>query len=246
MDALRQQTLLRRIVERCAFDATRDRARPTPIVVFDLDGTLFDNRPRTRVILGELAEAWRESRPEEARRLGRLRHEEMAYLLADTLHRVGVTDREHVAEAQAFWKDRFFADGHLHHDVPLPGAVDFARACYDAGAILVYLTGRDLPLMGIGSFKSLRDSGFPIGVPGTELVLKPDAAMADEAFKRLEAPKLARIGSIVAAFDNEPGNCNTILAQNPDCESVLVDTQHLPGAPPLDPRVHVIADFRRA
>jgi hypothetical protein len=69
--------------------------------------------------------------------------------------------------------------------------------------------------------------------------------MADEAFKRLEAPKLARVGAIVASFDNEPGNCNTILAQNPECESVLVDTQHLPGAPPLDPKVHVIPDFRR-
>ena len=170
----------------------------------------------------------------------------MAYLVSETLERLGVTDAERVAEAQAFWRDRFFSDGHLQHDVPLPGAVDFARACYDAGAILVYLTGRDLPAMGIGSFRSLRDSGFPIGVPGTELVLKPDAAMPDEAFKRLEAPKLARVGAIVASFDNEPANCNTILAQNPECESVLVDTQHLPGAPPLDPGVHVIADFRRA
>ena len=170
----------------------------------------------------------------------------MAYLLTETLDRLGVTDAERVAEAQAFWKERFFADHHLHHDVPLPGAVDFARACYDAGAILVYLTGRDLPLMGIGSFRSLRDHGFPIGVPGTELVLKPDAAMADEAFKRMEAPKLARVGAIIASFDNEPVNCNTILAQNPACESILIDTQHLPGAPPLDPGVHVVADFRRA
>ena len=52
--------------------------------------------------------------------------------------------------------------------------------------------------MGIGTFRSLRDIGFPIGVPGTELVFKPDAAMPDEAFKRLEAPKLARVGAIVA------------------------------------------------
>jgi hypothetical protein len=246
MNAPRQHALLNRIVERCRFDASRDRAKPTPLVVFDLDGTLFDNRPRTRVILGELAAEWRQSRPDQASRLSRLRQEEMAYLLGDTLARVGVTDEAHVAEALQFWKDRFFADEHLRHDVPLPGAVDFARACYDAGAILIYLTGRDLPLMGLGSFKSLRDCGFPIGVPGTELVLKPDAAMPDEAFKRLEAPKLARIGTIVASFDNEPGNCNTILAQNPQCESVLVDTQHLPGAPPLDAGVHVIADFRRA
>jgi hypothetical protein len=246
LDVSRQRTLLQGIVERCRFDPASDRAKPTPVVVFDLDGTLFDNRPRTRVILNELAEAWRSAHPELAKRIVRLREDEMAYLLTDTLERLGVTDVERVAEAQAFWRDRFFADGHLHHDVPLAGAVEFARDCYEAGAILVYLTGRDLPLMGIGSFRSLRDHGFPIGVPGTELVLKPDAAMADEAFKRLEAPKLARVGAIVASFDNEPGNCNTILAQNPECASVLVDTQHLPGAPLPDPKVHVIADFRRA
>jgi hypothetical protein len=246
IEVSRQHALLARVVGRCAFDPGHDRSRPTPVVVFDLDGTLFDNRPRTRVILGELADSWRKTHPDLATRLGELRQEEMAYLLSDTLARIGVNDAARVDEAQAFWKARFFADEHLRHDEPLPGAVDFAKACYAAGAILVYLTGRDLPLMGIGSFRSLRDHGFPIGVPGTELVLKPDAAMADETFKRFEAPKLARVGSIVASFDNEPANCNTLLAQNPGCDSVLVDTQHLPGAPPLDPGVHVIADFRRA
>jgi hypothetical protein len=97
--------------------------------------------------------------------------------------------------------------------------------------------------MGIGSFRSLRDLGFPIGVPGTELVLKPDANMPDEAYKRLEGPKLARVGKVVAVFDNEPSNCNTLLEMNPGCTSVLLDTQHLPGAPPLNPSVHVIRDF---
>ena len=41
-----------------------------------------------------------------------------------------------VAEAEAFWRERFFGDDALAHDVALDGAVDFARACYDAGAIL--------------------------------------------------------------------------------------------------------------
>jgi hypothetical protein len=97
--------------------------------------------------------------------------------------------------------------------------------------------------MGIGTFRSLRDLGFPIGMPGTELVCKPDFNMPDEAFKRLEAPKLSRVGRVIAAFDNEPANCNVFLEQNPESESVFVDTQHLPGAPPLDPRVAIIDDF---
>jgi hypothetical protein len=246
LDRAAQKALLGRILARCAFDPKKARGKAAPVLVFDLDGTLFDNRPRSHAILQELATHWEKPHPELATRLGRLRAEEMAYLLSDSLARVGLTDAERVAEATAFWKERFFADEHLRHDVPVAGAAEFAKACYDAGAILVYLTGRDLPLMGIGSFRSLRDHGFPIGVPGTELVLKPDAAMPDEEFKRFEMPKLARVGPIVAAFDNEPVNCNTVLSQNPGCDSVLIDTQHLPGAPPLDAGVHVIADFRLA
>jgi beta-phosphoglucomutase-like phosphatase (HAD superfamily) len=244
LPAAKQHALLQRILARASHDPVRDRGKPTPVVCFDLDGTLFDNRPRSCAILKELAATWRASQPELAARLLSASPDKMAYLLTDSLERLGVTDTARIAEAQAFWRDRFFADDHLRYDVPLAGAVEFAKECYAAGAILIYLTGRDLPLMGIGTFKSLRDVGFPIGVPGTELVLKPDAAMPDEAFKRLEAPKLARVGEIIASFDNEPANCNTILEQNPGCESVLIDTQHLPGAPPLDPNVHVLGDFR--
>jgi hypothetical protein len=236
-----QATLLRSIVGRIRSEA--GARGPTPVVVFDLDGTLMDNRPRTAAILREFASTLPREEEEIAARLGACDASRLAYLLTDSLAALGVTRSDLVARAEAYWRDRFFADEHLKHDVEVPGAVEFAKACYEAGAILVYMTGRDLPLMGIGSFRSLRDLGFPIGTPGTELVLKPDANMPDEAFKRLEAPKLARVGKVVAAFDNEPANCNSLLAMNPGCDSVLLDTQHLPGAPPLDAGVHVVADF---
>jgi hypothetical protein len=212
-------------------------------VVFDLDGTLLDNRPRTCAILRDFASRCRDRDPELAARLVDASPFDLEYLLSDSLERLGAHRTELVAEMQAFWRERFFADAHLVHDVPLPGSVDYTRACYDAGAILVYLTGRDLPLMGTGTFQSLRDLGFPIGVPATELVLKPDANMPDEAFKRLTAPELARVGRVVAAFDNEPANCNVMLAHYPDAHIVFVDTQHMPGAPILDAGVRVVRDF---
>jgi hypothetical protein len=241
MSPAAQTALLRSVLARVTEDAA---ARgPTPVVVFDLDGTLMDNRPRTAAILRELAEVLGAEDEASAARLRAVQPSQLAYLLTDSLAALGLKSSALVARAEEFWKDRFFRDDHLRHDVEVPGAVAFVRAAHDAGAIVVYMTGRDLPLMGIGSFRSLRDLGFPIGLPGTELVLKPDANMPDEAFKRLEAPKLARVGKIVAAFDNEPANCNTILEMNPGCISVLLDTQHLPGAPPLDDGVRVIADF---
>jgi hypothetical protein len=235
-----QQATLRAVLRRCRVE----RGHPTPVVVFDLDGTLLDNRPRTAAILREYAERCRHTHPEVAARLDRARTSDLSYLLSDSLERLGAHATELVAEMQAFWRERFFADAHLVHDEPVAGSVAFARACYDAGAILVYLTGRDLPLMGLGTFQSLRDLRFPIGLPATELVLKPDGAMPDEAFKRLTAPELARVGRVVAAFDNEPANCNVMLAHYPDAHVVFLDTQHTPGAPPLDPGVRAVRDFR--
>ncbi len=240
LSTLDQKTLLDQVVLRC-----RNEGGRTSVVVFDLDGTLMDNRPRTANILRELGSLWREREPAVAAKLEGARSGDLAYLLTDTLTRLGVTRTDLVRDAEIFWRERFFTDGYLAHDIEVPGASAFARACYEAGAILVYFTGRDLPLMGLGSFASLRDLGFPIGVPGTELVLKPDANMPDEAFKRMCGPDLARVGRVVAIFDNEPGNCNVLSQHFPDAATVLLDTQHLPGAPPLEKAVHVIGDFRR-
>ncbi len=235
-----QNALLARIVERCR----PVPGQPTPVVVFDLDGTLMDNRPRTVVILQELAHELRSEAHSAAEVLAATRAEELAYLLSDSLRKLGVEHPELLTRAESFWKERFFSDEYLKHDVAIAGATAFARACYDAGAVIVYFTGRDLPFMGLGSFQSLRDLGFPIGVVGTELVCKPDAKIPDEQFKRAEGPKIARVGQIVAAFDNEPGNCNAFLEMAPDSDVVFVDTQHLPGAPALHSKVHVVGDFR--
>ena len=239
LSPVEQRALLHSIVTRCR----PEKGGPTPVVVFDLDGTLMDNRPRTSTILREFAATLPPADHDAQARLAGAAPDSLAYLLTDSLARLGVTRTDVIARAEAFWKERFFADEHLRHDVEVAGSVAFARACYEAGAVLVYMTGRDLPLMGLGTFKSLRDLGYPIAVPGTELVLKPDANIPDEAYKRLEGPKLSRVGKIVAVFDNEPANCNTLLEMHPECTSVLLDTQHLPGAPPLHPDVKVIADF---
>ena len=234
-----QGALLRRILARCS----EPHASARPVVVFDLDGTLMDNRPRTTAILKEIAALWEKTEPVLATRLRDAAPEKVPYHFKDTLAVFGVEREDLQRFAFEYWKTHFFADPHIQHDVQVAGAVDFARACYEAGANLVYLTGRDLPQMGVGTFGSLKSLGFPIGLCGTELVLKPDPKMLDFEFKRFEGPKLARVGTVVAAFDNEPENCNVFLAQFPDAESVLIDTQHAGGAPPLAGGVKVIPDF---
>lgn len=242
LDPARRSALLGDILER----ARHRRGERARVLVFDLDGTLMDNRPRVTAILRELAEEWRVAHPEASSRAARATHEEIVYGFVDNLKRLGVEDPTLHDAGLAFWKERFFRDPHVRHDIAIPGAVEFVRACYERGATLVYLTGRDLPNMALGSFASLRDLGFPIGCVGTELVVKPTFEMPDSDFKRGVAPDLARLGEVVAVFDNEAANNNLFLEAHPEAASVYLDTQHAPNPPPLDARVAVVDSFERS
>jgi hypothetical protein len=224
----------------------RLRAEGAPaVVVFDLDGTILDNRPRVVAILHELADHWRPSHPEAAAACARAAPDGIVYGVVENLKRLGVVEPALHREGFAFWKDRFFHDPHIRHDVAVKGARAFAWACHEAGAVVVYLTGRDLANMALGSFKSLRDLGFPIGIIGTELVVKPAFETPDVVFKAQVAPDLSRLGTLVASFDNEPANVHVFLDAHPESLAVLVDTQHAPDPPPLDARVAVIQSFER-
>lgn len=234
-----RQKLLRSVIERAEAAATQ---KP-PVVVFDLDGTIMDNRPRVVAILHELAAVWQDKHPEPAAALAKINVDDIAYGFVETMQRVGILDKNLHAEGQGFWRERFFADAFIRHDTEIAGARDYVRACYEAGAVIVYLTGRDLPNMALGSFASLRDLGFPIGTIGTELVTKPAFETPDSVFKRAVAPGLHRLGEVIAVFDNEAANCNLFLDIHPACTAVFLDTQYAPDPPPLDPRVHVIHSF---
>ena len=105
LDELRGSTRSsQRIVARAAL-STRRRAiaaRPTPVVVFDLDGTLIDNRPRTRVDPERARpSSWRDVAPELAARLAARRTpSELAYL-AHRLARAARRDRHRASRRSA-------------------------------------------------------------------------------------------------------------------------------------------------
>lgn len=237
-----QTQVLASALERVAsYAAERGRS---PLCVFDLDATLYDNRPRTLEILLEYREEVLDTQPEVADKLGTLSADRVQYLLSDTLRGCGITRSDVVADVTRYWHERFFSDAYLKHDSPLDGAPDFVRACHEAGGIVIYLTGRDVAGMLLGTISSLRDSGFPFAVAGVELVLKPDASLPDESFKRGALPTLDRLGDVVVFFDNEPANCNLAKAMFPDAYVIALETQKVPYAPALAEDVQVVADFR--
>src|SRR5690606_36448491 len=111
-----------------------------------------------------------------------------------------------LASAESFWTARFFTNSYVLFDRPNPGAQGFANAVAEAGAYVVYLTGRDEPRMGDGTRASLERDGFPIGEGRGHVVLKPDAALDDSTFKNDVVGDIRALGPVVGTFDNEPGN----------------------------------------
>lgn len=212
------------------------------MVLFDLDGTLYDNRPRTLRIVHAFAAQLGAEEEADARILRALRSTDLSYLLEDALRPRGVSESV-LQLAKDAWAKRFFTDAACADDVPVAGAVAYVRACWERGATVVYLTGRDTPGMMLGTTRTLRDDGFPLGVPRVELVMKPTFEENDTAFKRRLLAEFDRLGAVVGGFDNEPVNCNMLLEKWPDCASILLDTQRAPGAPPLDARCAMVPDF---
>lgn len=216
------------------------KTRPA-VVVFDLDGTLFDNGPRTWRILVDFAE--RHGHAALRKALDDLPRERLPYLLTETLSRLSVTDAALVESASSYWKTRFFSDDDQNHDVPIAGALALAKACYDDGATLVYLSGRDVPNMLIGVCQSLRAHGFPVGLARTAVVLKPDFHDDDLSFKKSAFAFIDTMGEVVATFDNEPANSNAFIERWPAAAHVFVKTQHAPNPPPLHSAIISVDDL---
>lgn len=216
-----------------------------PMVIFDLDGTLLDNRPRHLEIIKEYANReLKRVRPEDYKKLMALQVYQVQYGVADTLAVAGVTDPAVINNAAVFWADRFFNDDSLKHDVPSPGAVTFVRTLYSNGARIVYLSGRDQPRQLMGTIKSLRDHGFPIGIQGTELIMKPTLQTQDAIFKQQVTNYLRHYGKVIATFDNEPANVNVFKRAFADARILLYQAQHAPNPPPLLPGIEPLAAFQ--
>jgi hypothetical protein len=192
-------------------------------VVFDLDSTIFDVKPRSLRILKEFALT------KEAREISPSLVDWSlsldAYRLLYTLHESAAANsapanepraEEYMREAFQFWRRRFFTHSFVMTDHPTPGAVDYVNRVVDAGAVAVYLTGRDWPGMGRGTRAMLEQSGFPVDPRVTELLMKPSNGLDDAEFKDEALRDLRQEGNAVALFDNEPANFHVFERNFPE------------------------------
>lgn len=213
-----------------------------PLMIFDLDSTLISTQHRNHVILGEFVH--HVGAPADlVQVIDKIKPCDMGWNVMDDLRRRGFRHEPTLSRLRGYWRARFFRDEYLRHDLPLPGAVEFVRAVHDAGAGIVYLTGRDEPGMGRGTRKSLKTHGFPVDGERVQLRLKPSSREDDLAFKRSALEGIREHGEVVAAFENEPANANLFLEAFPDARVVLIDTVCSPDPPPLAPGIVRLKDF---
>jgi hypothetical protein len=214
-----------------------------PLVVFDLDGTLYDNTHRTLRILLEFAYTHAARHPDFLNRMQTVAPAELAYRVDDSLRRIGMTDEALIAEVVDFWFKRFFTNEYCFHDLPLAGGLEVVTRIHKAGGVPTYLTGRDAPNMLLGTIGALQRDGFPVGRVDTRAILKPDFETDDTVFKEGVIAHLRRIGTVVGSFDNEPKLCNLFKSNFPDALVGWMDTHCAPGAPPIDAGVFTLKDF---
>jgi len=234
------QALLQALLERVR--RTRDEGHD-PLVVLDLDGTLYDNTPRTLRILQEFAHTHAARYPDLYEVVATLSPAAVHYRMSDTLGAAGIADSRLLEEVQAFWFERFFTNEYVLYDLPLAGAVEMVQLLHREGAVPTYLTGRDAPNMLQGTVASLQRDGFPVGRVDTRAILKQDFETPDKEYKESVVDHLRRTGRVVGAFDNEPGLCNLFKEAFPDAVVVWLDTSHGPGAPRLRDDVTAIRRF---
>jgi hypothetical protein len=150
---------------------------------------------------------------------------------------------EHIGPFRAFWKDRFFTSKYCVLDREIPGAPAFVRSVAARCARVYYVTGRHEE-MRRGTVTCFERTGFasPNGL-SVALLMKPDLAEHDDAYKQRSYAVLRERGVVVAAFDNEPSHINGYREAFPDALSVHLATDHSMRDIAVAPGIPSIRDF---
>jgi hypothetical protein len=221
----------------------RVRTLPDTVVVFDLDSTILDNKPRQTRILREFGAA------HDIPVLAATRNEHWVdWSITHAMANAGLPPAEverWSESAKQYWRERFFTSEYCRDDEAIPGARDYLGAIVDAGGVIAYCTGRHEP-MRAGSVESFARLGFPVPGPRVQLLMKPVFELSDDDWKTEAYARLRQLGGVVGVFDNEPTHVNGYRAGFPDATVVHLATDDSGRPVSLAAGIVSIKDFRRA
>ena len=202
-----------------------------PLVVFDLDSTLFDVAPRLEKSLIDIASesVIKEKFPNVIPFFKNIKTRRQDWGFVEVLRRAGVDHDHHELfhTVRQLWIEKFFSNEYIHFDVPYDGSAAFVQKIRQLKVPIVYLTGRDYFRMEQGSREVLLKWNFPLDDETCKLVMKPERSMDDALFKRdwirehIDSTKKS-----LFLFENEPVNINLVSKHFPDVELVFFDSTH--------------------
>lgn len=226
--------LLQEVLDRCR--------RPHAVVVFDLDSTLLDNKPRQARIMAEYGREHGVPALEGSRR----EHWTGGWDFRHAMRNAGVPESDidaHVEPYRALWRDRFFTSEYCRLDEAIAGAVAFVHAVRQAGGRVLYVTGRHEGMRaGTEECFTRLDLPLPDG-DAVQLWMKPSLEEDDDHFKARVHAELPRAGEVVAVFDNEPTHVNDYRKSLPDALVIHLATDHSLREVFVAPGIPSIADF---
>jgi hypothetical protein len=215
-----------RVLDPSVLDRVVEAARSVGeggVVVFDLDSTLLDNRPRQARILREYG---------ERTGVGPLLRAEPSHWtswdIRDAMRAAGVPEdliATHGEPAKEYWRSVFFTSEYCAIDDALAGAVDYVARLGGTGVQIAYCTGRHED-MREGTIASFQRHGLPLPGPRVHLLMKPTFDIPDDAWKEQAYARLRELGRVVAVFDNEPTHINGYRKGFPEALCVHLATDH--------------------
>ena len=220
----------------------------TCAAVFDLDSTLFCVSPRSEAILHELAtENWFiEKFSEAATTLATVKIEPTEYGIKAAIMRARLNPTPELIDTiRKYWRERFFSNSHMRHDLVYPGAQEFVKRVHDAGADVYYLTGRNEGLMREGTHQNLKQEKFP-DLPFERVLMKPSDHDSDENFKEMRLREMSSRYECIWFFENEPVIIHQVRKALPNIRIVFIDSAHSGKADPPTDLLTLRMDFRLA
>lgn len=235
--AIDWHTTLEQVLERAT------KAGPNGIVVFDLDSTVFDNRPRQARIVREFGKQKKIAALERCHP----QHFVSGWELEAAMVACGVPAaeaRDLFKELKAFWAERFFTSEYCRDDIEIVGSPRYLHAVTRTKARVFYVTGRHEE-MRAGTVACLARCEMPLPSAdgAVSLLMKPTLRESDDLYKRAAHQLLSELGTVLAAFDNEPTHVNDYATRFESALAVHLATDHSGRPVTLHERVVSIPHF---
>jgi hypothetical protein len=205
-----------------------------PIVLFDLDSTLFNVISRTESIVQDFTndKNYQSKYQNETLKLKEIKFTEKDWGLRDALIRLDIqANLAFFEDLRKYWREHFFSNHYLHKDRPYEGAPNYVKALYDNNIEVGYLTGRDAPNMKKGTLDSLDQHGFPLDDEKLLIMKSKKGIQLDENYKFEVLKKIRSNNRSIWFFENEPIILRRVEETLPDVKLIFLDTVHSGRAP---------------